>query len=183
MSFTDSEHRIKKIFDEHFYNLLFFAKRYVNDYQQAQDIVQDIFVKVWQNIDDLKQVEDLKAYLFKAVKNSSLNYQRSLKVKLKFNADSENNNQLFEKSAEELCLETETQNRIYQVVNKLPEPWREAFILSKYNNLKYHEIALEMKISQKTVEKYISKALKFLREELKDLLLLGILAFEFFIEK
>jgi RNA polymerase sigma-70 factor, ECF subfamily len=180
---SDPEQSIRRLFDAHFHLLVLSAFRYINDYDQAEDIVQDVFVKVWQNFDDLKQVEDLKAYLFKAVKNSSLNYLRHLKVKQKFSINSEELLTAFGKSPEECKTDEETRNRIHQAVNKLPDPWREAFVLSKYDDLKYHEIAREMDISQKTVEKYISKALQFLRHELKDLLLVGFLIVEYVFKK
>jgi RNA polymerase sigma-70 factor (ECF subfamily) len=176
---SDSERLIKHYFDEHFHHLVLSALRYVNDYDKAEDIVQDIFVKVWQNFDELKKIEDLKAYLFKAVKNSSLNYLRHIKVNQKFIVNAGDLHSSFEKSAEEYKIEEETRIRILKAVSKLPDHWREAFVLSKYDSLKYHEIAREMNISQKTVEKYISKSLQFLRHELKDLLLLGIFILEF----
>jgi RNA polymerase sigma-70 factor (ECF subfamily) len=176
---SDPEQLIKHLFDEYFHHLVLSVMRYVNDYDKAEDIVQDVFVKVWQNFDELKQIEDLKAYLFKAVKNSSLNYLRHIKVKQKFIVCSEDFHSSFEKSAEDFKIEEETNNRINRAVSKLPDHWREAFVLSKYDNKKYHEIALEMNISQKTVEKYISKSLQFLRNELKDLLLVCIIVLKF----
>jgi len=176
---SNSEQLIKQLFDEHFHHLVLSAIRYVNDYDKAEDIVQDVFVKVWQNFDELKQIEDLKAYLFKAVKNSSLNYLRHIKVKQKFIVSSEGFHSSFEKSVEDYKIEKEIHNSIHKAVSKLPDHWREAFVLSKYDNLKYHEIAQEMNISQKTVEKYISKSLQFLRHELKDLLLVCFLILKF----
>ena len=180
MSSSDTKHTIKQLFDEHFHQLVLSSFRYVNDYYHAEDIVQDVYVKVWQNFDELKQIDDLKAYLFKAVKNSSLNYLKHLKVKQKFIINSEDSHSSLEMSPDDSKTDDEIYNRVHKAVNKLPDHWRKAFVLSKYDNLKYHEIAREMNISQKTVEKYISKALHFLRHELKDLFLLAILFLEFF---
>lgn len=174
------EQVIKKLFDEIFHPLVLSSFRYVNDYDQAEDIVQDVFVKVWQNFDEVSQVEDLKGYLYKAVRNSSLNFLKHIKVRQKFISDSEVLNSSAEKSHEDTLAERETNIRVNQAVNKLPDNWRDAFVLSKYNQLKYHEIAEEMRISQKTVEKYISKSLKFLRLELSDLLIVCILMTKYF---
>jgi RNA polymerase sigma-70 factor, ECF subfamily len=179
---TDPAQLIKHLFDEHFHHLVLSAIGYVNNYSIAEDIVQDVFVKVWQNIDELKQIEDLKAYLFKAVKNSSLNYLRQLNIKQKSIVSIADLPSSCDKPDDEYKIDEETRNRIHKAVNKLPEHWKEAFVLSKYDRLKYHEIAGEMSISEKTVEKYISKSLQFLRNELKDLLLVGFLILEF-IEK
>jgi RNA polymerase sigma-70 factor (ECF subfamily) len=168
---SDSEQTIKQLFDEYFHQLTLHAFHYVNDYGQAEEIVQDVFVKIWQNFDQIRQMNDLKAYLFKSVQNSSLNFMKHIQVRKKFIDDSEFLNASKENSHEETITEEETKKRVHQAVNKLPDNWKEAFILSKYNKLKYHEIAEDMNISQKTVEKYISKALKNLRLELKDVLL------------
>ncbi|MEA1897025.1 MAG: RNA polymerase sigma-70 factor, partial [Bacteroidota bacterium] len=155
---SDSEQTIKQLFDELFHQLVLSAFRYVNDYDQAEEIVQDVFVKIWQNFDHFRQMKDSKAYLFKAVRNSSMNFLKHIKVRQKFIVDSEVLISSVEKSPEETILDKETKKRVHQAVNKLPENWREAIVLSKYDKLKYHEIAEEMDISQKTVEKYISKS-------------------------
>jgi RNA polymerase sigma-70 factor, ECF subfamily len=155
------------------------AVSYTNDYTQSEELVQDVFVKVWQNMEQIGYVSDFKAYLYKAVSNSSLNYLRHLKIRQKHLEEVVHINDHLENPAEESIVESENNTRIHQAVNKLPEHWKEAIILSKYENLKYHEIAESMNISQKTVEKYISKALQFLRGELKDLLLTIILFFKF----
>jgi RNA polymerase sigma-70 factor (ECF subfamily) len=176
---TNSEQIVKQLFDEHFHKLVLSSLRFVNDYSQAEDIVQDVFVKVWQNIDQVRHVEDLKGYLFKAVRNSSMNFLRHIKIRQKFVAESEVISSSAEKSQEEIITTEETNTRIHKAVNKLPDNWKEAFVFSKYDKLKYHEIALKMDISQKTVEKYISKALQFLQKELKDILVTIILTFGF----
>jgi RNA polymerase sigma-70 factor, ECF subfamily len=177
---SDPDQNFKRLFDENFHHLVLSAFRYLNDYDQASDIVQDVFVKVWQNSEQVMHMTDLKGYLYKAVRNSSLNFLKHVKVREKFVVDFEKSGISAVQSHEDFLTEEETKIRVHQAVNKLPDTWREAFVLSKYDNLKYHEIAEEMHISQKTVEKYISKALHFLRKELKDLLLVSIFILELF---
>jgi RNA polymerase sigma-70 factor (ECF subfamily) len=178
---SDSEQTIQRLFDEYFHQLVLSAFRYLKDYDLAEDVVQDIFVKLWQNFDQVSRVDDMKGYLFKAVQNSSINFLRHVKVRQKYILDSGVPGVSFEKSPEENITDRETSNRVNLAVNKLPENWREAFIYSKYDKLKYHEIAGKMNISQKTVEKYISRALHFLRKELIDLIMTIIIIWNFFI--
>lgn len=181
-SLTSKEQIVKHLFDKHFHHLVLSSFRYVNDYQQAEDIVQDVFVKLWQSFGDFEQIDDQKSYLFKAVKNSSLNFLRHLKVRQKFSLEAGDRISAAE-SPEDLKTGEEDHHRIHTAVSKLPDHWREAFVMSKYDSLKYHEIAVEMHISQKTVEKYISKALHFLRNELKDLLMAAVPILAIFIKK
>lgn len=180
MNPSDPLQTFRRLFDENFHQLVLSAFRYVNNYDQAQDIVQDVYVKVWQNFDQIRHVSDLKGYLFRAVQNSCLNFLRHVKVRDKFIVNLGNSGFPAEQSHEFFLTQEETKKRIHQAVNKLPDNWKEAFVYSKYDNLKYHEIAQEMNISQKTVEKYISKALHFLREELKDLIMAGIFVLNIF---
>jgi RNA polymerase sigma-70 factor, ECF subfamily len=182
MTVSDSELSIRQLFNEYFHQLVFSSFRIVNDYHQAEDIVQDVFVKIWQNFDRIDQKDELKSYLFRAVHNSSLNFLRHMKVKQKYMAQTDDPNLAVVKPIEDTITENETNNRIHRAVNKLPDTWKEAFILSKYDKLKYHEIAKEMGISQKTVEKYISKSLHFLRKELTDILLIIIFFYNNFLK-
>jgi RNA polymerase sigma-70 factor, ECF subfamily len=180
LNITDSGHQIKELFDKHFHHLVLHAFRHVRDYSQSEEIVQDVFVKIWRNFDQIGHVSDFKPYLYKAVHNSSLNYLRHIKIRQKYNVETAHLNDNTENQTEDSILDEENYNRIHQAVNKLPQHWKEAIILSKYDKLKYHEIAERMKISQKTVEKYISKALQLLRVELKDLLITLVLILKFF---
>ncbi len=171
------EKKIESLFNENFHALVFSSFRIVKDYEQSEDIVQNVFVKLWQNYEKVNHIADLKPYVYKSVRNSSLNFIRDKKVKeerlmeaYSFNADTiyqteENGQECFDSS------------KVHKAVDRIPDKWREAFILSKYENLKYSEIARKMAISEKTVEKYISKALNFLRIELKDLLTIILLLF------
>jgi len=180
---SESKKIIEALFEAHFHKLVLSAFRYVKDYDEASEIVQDVFVKIWQNFEKIKEVKDLKGYLFKAVKNSSFNYIKHIKVKERFINHTKYLGDSVEKSREETISEEETRQKINEAINKLPPNWREALLLSKYNRLKYHEIAEEMDISPKTVEKYISKAFKFLRVELKDVHFISIIFLNLFSHK
>ena len=167
---------IEKLFNAHFHSLVFDSFRILKDYEQAQDLVQDVFVKIWQNFEKVKHISNLKAYLHTAVRNSSYNYVRDQKFKqnkIEINdafdhADNEDENRLHNE---------DVYDKIHEAVSKLPQNWQEAFILSKYEKLKYYEIAKRMKISDKTVEKYISKSLAFIRLELKNIIIFILLLF------
>ena len=181
MLHQESEHTIKKLFDEQFHELVFVSFRIVKDYGQAEDIVQDVFVKIWQNFDTVKHIPNLKPYTTIAVKNSSLNYLRNAKVREKWLKETHDSGHDAEHYANDEAPTDFDSNKIHEAVDRIPEKWRQAFILSKYENLKYNEIAKRLAVSEKTVEKYISKALKFLRIELKDVQ--NILLFLLFFRK
>jgi len=165
MQLRHAKHIIENLFLENFHALVFTSFRIVKDYDVAKDIVQDVFVKVWQNFESITDTKNLRPYLSAAVRNSSLNYLRDRKTReenteylqLLTNEDQGSNDDALHKD--------DLVDRVHRAVDKLPVKWREAFILSKYEKLKYYEIAEKMGISNKTVEKYISKALNFIRLE------------------
>ncbi|TVQ17995.1 MAG: RNA polymerase sigma-70 factor [Bacteroidetes bacterium] len=176
MHTQNSEQTIRNLFIEHFHALVFISFGIVKDYSQAEDIVQDVFVKIWQNFSSVEHITNLRPYLTTAVKNSSLNYIRNHKVneeRLKDVHSFFNSNTIHQ--PDEDAQNNIDNNKIHEAVGRIPEKWREAFILSKYENLKYSEIAIKLAVSEKTVEKYMSKALNFLRIELKDLLMIILL--------
>ncbi len=177
---SSNEQKIRNLFDNHFHHLVLHSYKLTNDYHQSEEIVQDVFVKIWQQFDQTDNIIDFKAYLYKSVRNSSLNYLRHIKIRQKYNAEITNTFDEVEKSAEENIVDNENNIRIHQSINKLPENWKEAIVCSKYDKLKYHEIAVRMNISQKTVEKYISKALDFLRTDLADLLITIVFLIQIF---
>lgn len=174
---NNAEEIISNLFNECFHSLVFKSFGIVNDYELAKDIVQDVFVKIWQNYQQIKHISDLKPYIFKAVQNSSINYVRDRKnIEFSKTAVADLNLEYHDES-DEIEDKELVYNKIHLAVDKLPEKWHKAFILSKYDKLKYYEIAKKMNISIKTVEKYISKALNFIRLELKILLLMSFLIF------
>lgn len=168
--------------------LVMYARKFTGDMEIAQDIVQDAFLNLWEKSDSLEITISTKAYLFQTVKNRALNYNRHVHVKQ--NAK----DQIISKidTAEQAVytcfddpfhslLELELDNKIEYTISSMPEKCKEVFVLSRHSNLKNKEIATQMGISVKMVEKYISKALRILRTELSDYvaILLSIL-FSFF---
>jgi RNA polymerase sigma-70 factor, ECF subfamily len=165
MELRHAKHIMENLFLENFHALVFTSFRIVKDYDVAKDIVQDVFVKVWQNFEGIKDTKNLRPYLSAAVRNSSLNYLRDRKtheeniayLQLLTDEDQGSNNDALHRD--------DLIDQVHRAVDKLPDNWREAFILNKYEKLKYYEVAEKMGISNKTVEKYISKALNFIRLE------------------
>jgi RNA polymerase sigma-70 factor (ECF subfamily) len=172
-----------KTFEEVFVNyypfLQKFAEGYVNSKDDASDIVQSVFLSVWERKEKLKEDTNLNNYLITLTKNQCLNYIKHLKAKQTFlQNQSYNVNELLlnyyalENLNENKLILNELSTTIEAAVNSLPGQCREIFIMSRFENMKYHEIAEKLGISVKTVEKKISISLEILRTVLKDYLML-----------
>lgn len=162
------ESTYRDLFAEYYRPLSVFAMKYVGDLETAKEIVQDFFVHLFQNRESIVISTSLKSYLFRAVRNRSLNYIRKNKSNRhhleQYSAGQESTEDL-----EAKILETELEHRIFKIVNDLPPQCRKIFTLSRVNGLSNKEIAGQLQISIRTVETQISNALKTLRSKLNPL--------------
>lgn len=163
--------RLEQLFGELFIPLCNFGKGLVHDDDAAKEIVQDVFVNLWQKRETLDPEKSIKSYLFQSVSNRSLNYIRDHQ---KFRSHYLDMEIELERSIEDydFLVGEETQNKIEAAIQKLPEKCREVFELSRFEEMKYNDIAEKLGISVKTVEVHMSKALRILREELKDMIMI-----------
>lgn len=146
------------------------------DQDEAEELVQEAFVKLWGQRASLGVQHSLKAYLYKMVHNQALNRLRSSKVQEKYvQHQTRQMAQEFE-SAPEV---PELQERLQKVLRALPAQCRQVFELSRFEELKYREIAEQLGISTKTVETHMGKALRIMRQELAEYLTLLAALFHF----
>lgn len=161
-----NEREFEQLFNSHFQYLCNFAKQYVDDMDIAQDLTQKVFIRLWEKREELDPKLSIKAYLFTSVKNRCLNYlrdQKKYRSKI-LDLDCADVEIAVE---EDYFAEKELSEKIEAALASLPEKCRQVFEMSRYQGLKYKEIAEELDISQKTVEAHMSKAMKILRTLLK----------------
>jgi RNA polymerase sigma-70 factor, ECF subfamily len=177
MRFTDMERSdveiaFELLFRKYYLRLCGFATRFVSDTIEAEEIVQEVFVKIWNKREQLKLDDKLKPYLFKSVQNLCYNFLEHKKVVDDYHAVLAivYENQAEEFSAYETVLFNEFQKRVDEAISTLPEQCRIIFEFSRKEGLKYSEIAEKLNISIKTVETQMSRALARLKIELKDYL-------------
>ena len=154
------------MFDNYYNALCNHALRMVKDDSAAEDVVQEVMLKIWKKRAQIKIESSLKAYLYRCVTNRSLNYLRD-----KRNHAEQIEDTYLDVSAdvEEKIYYNETQEIIMEHVNKLSPRCRQVFIMNRLDQMKYKEIAAELEISVKTVEHHIAKGLMILRESLAGL--------------
>ena len=176
------EKDFKQVFDSFYPRLLRFAKGYVCNRFDAENIVQDVFLRLWEKRTLLPKDINLQAYLPAMVKNQCMDFLKHQQVVERHFVN--RNSAIQQEMAfnyyaisrfdpEQPDVES-LERLVEKAINELPEQCRKAFELSRYNELKYKEIADEMGISVKTVETHISHALKILRITLKDLFLVWL---------
>ncbi|MFZ5429185.1 MAG: RNA polymerase sigma-70 factor [Bacteroidota bacterium] len=170
------------IFRTYYSRLVRFANEYVKDSEISRNLVQNAFMKLWENRTGLKETDAINGYLYTLTKNESISYLRHLKVSQKFagKIQAEFDNLMLNLDAlSDLDFNTFDMTRlelaISKILEELPERCREVFILSRIEQLKNKEIAEKLQISNKAVESNITRALKIFRDQLKDYLPAGFL--------
>ncbi|WP_372935856.1 RNA polymerase sigma-70 factor [Mariniphaga sediminis] len=178
-------HKIKKgdstAFDQLFQNnyeaLCNYAYSIVKDYAISEDLVQDFFVKIWVSRKELNPAVFNKGYLSRSVYNRCLDMLKHQGVKHKYILQIESHPEI---EYQDTLSNYELSEKIDEALLKLPEKRREIFYLSRFDGLKYKEIAQLLNISENTVDTQIRRALRALRTDLKDYLLLLIATFLIF---
>ncbi|MEO9806477.1 MAG: RNA polymerase sigma-70 factor [Reichenbachiella sp.] len=159
------------LFKEYYPYLCSFAKKYVADIDDCKDIVHNVFLNLWQKQADLHSDTSLKSYLFKSVHNRCLNYIRDRKKIVHHDLSMESLPLADYIESTDYLEQSELEIKIKVSIDDLPDSCRQVFILSRFEEKKYKEIAEQLGISVKTVEGQMSRALKILREKLGAYLL------------
>jgi len=165
------EQALELLFRKYYTRLCSYANKYFNDPEEAREVVQEVFIKIWEKKEEINPEESLSSYLFRITFNNSIHRLRHKKVATKYAEIYKlvyvDNTEI---SPHDSLIATELTYNISVAVRKIPPKCRQVFNLSRVDGLKYTEIADTLKISVKTVEAQMSKALNILRLELKEYL-------------
>lgn len=160
----NDEEAFELLFKEHYKPLCLYMSYFIKQNDVVEQIVQDVFVNIWENRKTFSPKGNIKSYLYKSVKNKGLNYIKHEKVKIKTKEDLKAVYYSEEVNIEKQFESKELLKLIEQQVDQLPEKCREVFVLVKFNGFSYNEASEILNISPKTVENQMGKALKKLRE-------------------
>ena len=155
-----SPREFKQVFDRLYMPLSMFALRLCGDTDDADDIVQEAFMKIWEILESGATIHDIKAYLYRAVRNGAIRRMSGDSHTLGLEA-------MADVPDEEIDT-SERDAKLWEAIGRLPERCREIFLMSKRDGLTNEEIAEELDISIKTVKNQMTKAFSRLREALSD---------------
>ena len=160
---TEAFRELFEIYQRDIFNFLHFK---LGNIEAAEDLLQDVFIKIWERRCQLRENTSIKSFLFTIARPAALNHLRHNQIVLKFQV--ERTNKVSAEQAEYLEFERiESQNILMRAITNLPEKSRVAFMMNRFEELTYHEIADRLNISVKTVESHMGRALRLLRESLQ----------------
>lgn len=166
IAFNDDKKAFEELFHEFYPALCIFAQRYISSRESCEDIVQDTFYQIWTKRKEIVITSSFRNFLITSVKNNCIDTLRKQHIREK-HANRFEWNESTETPYEIYSL-SELEEIITNALNKLPDNIQKAFRFSRFEEMTYSQIAVEMGLSQKTIESYISKALEQLRESLHD---------------
>lgn len=170
---TGDKTAFELIFHEYYKPLVIYVTTILKSRDEAEDIVQQVFVTVWEKKEQLEIHTSLKAFLYRAVYNAAMNKLKQYAVREHYAGEIRSNAGFAQ--TDDRLQQKELQHKLDEAINDLPEQCARIFKMSRYDQLKYQQIADALDLSVKTVENQMGRALKLLREKLKDYLPLLLL--------
>ncbi len=177
----NNESALEALFNYYYPRLYNFSKSFLKIEAGIDDILQEVFIKVWHNRKNIKTTYSFNAYIFTITRNLLLNELRS-----------QLNNQKIKDKVQKLSVAKEyiiieqveyndLKEKIENIIDELPDRQKEIFTLSRINGLSNKEIANKLEITTKTVEFHITKSTGFLKKKLASLGLMALLYFYLFL--
>ncbi len=166
------EEAFEKLFRRYYSGLHRFLWGYVKNNQIAEDLVQEVFVRVWENRGTLNPNEKIKTYIYKVGRNLAIDHSRHKKVVREWEEEKKalHSVPVLEKKIDDRLHKKFMLTEVKKAIEDLPEKRRLVFILSRYEGMTYKEIAEKLDISVNTVDTQICRALKTLRDKFSSLL-------------
>lgn len=175
---------IEGLFKTHYKPLINYACKYVFNKSVADDVIQDVFMSIWVNKDNIDfETKYIKSYLYKAVRSRCLNYIQSVRDSIPLSSDDVAfliQKEVFSGRPYDGLMLDDLEREIGNCIESLPPQCKKIFVYSRGQNLRNKEIAAMLNISEKAVEKQITKALSEIRKHLIKVNLLSALFFFFY---
>jgi RNA polymerase sigma-70 factor, ECF subfamily len=158
--------QFESLFRSSYVSLVRYAKTLIKDHDTAEEIVQDLFFRLWQDKEKIKIESSLNGYLFRSVHNRCLHYIEHNRVVERHAEEMSYRQTENQETPSDILHYKELQSRVARILERLPERCGKIFCMSRFEGLKYNEIAEKLSVSVKTVESNMGRALKEFRKEL-----------------
>ncbi len=166
-----TESQFKELFEQYYAPFCLYSKRFINDSKACEDIVSDVFAALWRRRDEFElESSTALAYLKMSVRNHCLNYLKHQNYIYDYEEVCQAAPPLYEMSPDSVYTVTELYEMLHASLNKLPENYRKVFTLYFFEGKTHAEIAQEMALSVKSIDRYKQKVMEMLRADLKEYL-------------
>lgn len=165
----NKEQAFKELYEEYYAPFCLYAKRFIEDKETREDIVSDVFTSIWGKMDTFDlQSDTALGYIKMCVRNSCLNFLKHQECEWNYAENIQKKAPVYETEPDSIYTLDELYKMLYETLNKLPENYRIVFMKSFFEGKTHVEIAEEMNLSVKSINRYKQKTMELLRNELKD---------------
>lgn len=172
----NKEQAFEELYEEYYAPFCLYAKRFIEDKETREDIVSDVFTSIWGKMDTFDlQSDTALGYIKMCVRNSCLNFLKHQECEWNYAENIQKKAPVYETEPDSVYTLDELYKMLYETLNKLPENYRIVFMKSFFEGKTHVEIAEEMNLSVKSINRYKQKTMELLRNELKDYMPLLIL--------
>lgn len=171
LSFPENskERAFKQLYEEYYAPFCLYAKRFIDDINTREDIVSDVFTSLWDKVETFDfNSETALGYIKMCVRNSCLNYLKHQECEWNYAENYQKKAPIYENEPDSVYTLDELYKMLYDTLNKLPENYRIVFTKSFFEGKTHVEIAEEMNLSVKSINRYKQKTMELLRNELKE---------------
>ena len=154
---------LENLFERYYAPLCNFSFLFIKDAGLSEELVSDVFIRIWKKHDELKRITNVKAYLYRSVKNAVISSLRKNRVKLEELVKGEDIAKL-DITPETLLINSELKDSIRKMIDAMPRQAGLVFRMHRVDGLTYKEIAMALDLSVKTIESHMSKALRFVKD-------------------
>lgn len=170
----------QKLFERYAPKIFHFSLSYLKNNADAEELVQDVFLKIWEKREILDGTQNIKAYIFKIAVNTIYDFIRRKNIEKSFNDFARVNFNKSSNTTWDTVIFEEMQATLDELISQMPEQRRRVFYLSKRKGLTNNEIAQKLNLSKRTVENQLYRAINFLKEHLKNESIIALLFFYLF---
>jgi len=169
----------KSLYNRYSKKIYFFSLKYLGNNVEAEELVQSVFINVWENRESLDATNSVKNYIYKAAVNYIYNYLRKKTIRARFIESETNKGEIHSNLTYEQVFFHDLERSIDSIVETLPSQQQRIFQLSRYEGLTQKEIAKKLDLSVRTVENQIYRALKIIKNILKGGIFLVLMLLSF----
>ena len=164
----DNKDAFKSLYDSYGKKIYYFSLRFLGSSEEAEDLVQTVFINLWMNRKILDERQEIRSYIYKSAVNSIYNIIKRRSVRARYSETAIREGEPFADTTLEKVVGRDLEELLNSIIENLPEQQRQVFRLSRTECMTHEEIANKLGISLRTVENHIYRALKVIRKKLGD---------------